>query len=152
MAPKCFFQWDTVCDRAYMISTSQTILVVGVMIGAMTMATLSDYVGRKRVMLWSVIVISILGFCVGWVKHFWLFCLLRFLIGVVQQVSGDTVYPQNQLLSWWELRRHQYHHGVIIMTIPSVTSDDRVGITRVTCWEYILYMYTDYIMGNVAFI
>ena len=120
------FQWDTVCDNAFKVSTSQTILVAGVLVGACSVSFLSDFLGRKRVLLWSVVGINVLGFCVAWVKHYWLFCLLRFFIGVTQQVSHGylrfnyrschpTVITRsaiNKITQIWRSDIHKWNHWI----------------------------------------
>ena len=81
-----YFQWELTCDRSYLVSTSQTILVVGVMVGAMLMSTLGDMFGRKPVFLGSVLAISFVGFVTAWVESYVAFAVLRFFTGIFQQV------------------------------------------------------------------
>jgi len=78
-------QWDAVCDNAHLTSTSQTVLIVGVMIGAILMSSLADKFGRKTVLLASVIGISFFGFVNAWATNYILFCICRFFIGIFQQ-------------------------------------------------------------------
>ena len=90
-----------------MVGTSQTILVAGFMVGAFVISPVMDKVGRKRVALTCVILVSILGFCNGWVKHYWLFCIFRFVLGFIQQVNPH-----------------------LILEISSVILNDRIRSTR----------------------
>jgi len=78
-------EWDAVCKNAHLTSTSQTVLIVGVLIGAILMSSLADKFGRKTVFLSSVLGISLFGFANAWVTNYTLFCICRFFIGVFQQ-------------------------------------------------------------------
>ena len=56
--------------------------LVGVMVGALTVGTISDYVGRRQTMLWTVISFSILTLLCAFAPNPWIFGLLRFLAGL----------------------------------------------------------------------
>ena len=103
-------QWDTVCDDAYKVSTSQTILTGGFLLGAFVVSPVIDRFGRKRVMLFSIIIVSILEFCAAWVKHYWLFCVFKFGIGFVQQVSNVMLLSTISTCSWV----HRKHFDVLV--------------------------------------
>ena len=94
-------QWDTVCDDAYMVSTSQTILTGGFLLGAFLLSPVVDRYGRKRVMICSILIISALEFCAAWVQHYWLFCVFKFCIGFAQQVknsiTSNPLYTTSQI-------------------------------------------------------
>jgi len=78
-------EWDLVCDRSVMVETSQTILVLGVLVGAMVMAILSDMYGRKKVCFASILANGALGFITAWVNNYYLFAVCRFFTGMLQQ-------------------------------------------------------------------
>lgn len=78
-------EWDLVCDRGYWSQTSQTVLVVGVMIGAMGFTALSDYFGRKPVFLFSQWAMVIIGVTTAFITNFYAFAVLRFFTGMLQQ-------------------------------------------------------------------
>ena len=50
-----FFQWDLVCQKDYLKDTSQTVMVAGVMCGAMIFSVFSDLFGRKPVFLFRLV-------------------------------------------------------------------------------------------------
>jgi len=83
-----WFQWDLVCDREYLKDLSQTILTVGVMFGAMGFTTLSDYIGRKPVFLFSQWAMVIVGVITAFVPNYYVFLVLRFCTGALQQVQS----------------------------------------------------------------
>ena len=80
------FQWDLVCKREYLKDLSQTILTVGVMFGAMGFTTLSDYLGRKPVFLFSQWAMVVVGVATAFVPNYYVFLVLRFCTGALQQV------------------------------------------------------------------
>jgi len=81
------FQWDLVCKREYLKDLSQTILTVGVMIGAMAFTTLSDYFGRKFAFLFSQWAMVVVGVITAFVPNYYAFLVLRFCTGALQQVG-----------------------------------------------------------------
>ena len=74
------------CDMGYGSETTQMALVLGVFVGAMGMSPISDKFGRKRAFLLSACAGSFLLFVTAWTNDFYLFIVLRFLVGFFQQV------------------------------------------------------------------
>ena len=79
-------QWDLVCDRAYLKDLTQTILIVGVMFGAMICTTLSDKFGRKPIHLISQWAMVVVGVANAFAPNYYVFAVFRFFVGVFQQV------------------------------------------------------------------
>src|SRR3954453_9731633 len=63
-------------------SVISVIGLVGVMIGALAVGPISDIVGRRRAMLWTVISFSVLTLLCAFAPNPWVFGLLRFLAGL----------------------------------------------------------------------
>ena len=82
-----WFQWDLVCDREYLKDLSQTILVVGVIFGAIVFTSLSDRLGRKPVFLFSQWLLVVVGVINAFVPNYTVFLVLRFCTGALQQVQ-----------------------------------------------------------------
>lgn len=78
-------EWDLVCSRGYLKDTSQTVLVIGVMIGAMFFTAVSDYIGRKPVFLFSQWAMVVIGVITAFIPNFYVFIFLRFITGMLQQ-------------------------------------------------------------------
>ena len=72
-------RWGLTPNTASLVSV---IGLVGVMIGALTVGTISDYIGRRQTMLWTVISFSILTLLCAFAPNPWIFGLLRFLAGL----------------------------------------------------------------------
>ena len=71
--------WSLTPNTASLVSV---IGLVGVMVGALTVGTISDYIGRRQTMLWTVISFSILTLLCAFAPNPWIFGLLRFLAGL----------------------------------------------------------------------
>ena len=65
-------------------------LVFGVLVGAMSMTAVSDKFGRKRTFLFNACAGSLVVFVTAWVNDYYVFIVLRFVLGIFQQVR--TVY------------------------------------------------------------
>jgi AAHS family benzoate transporter-like MFS transporter len=71
--------WGLTPNTASLVSV---VGLVGVMVGALTIGTISDYIGRRQTMLWTVISFSILTLLCAFAPNPWIFGLLRFLAGL----------------------------------------------------------------------
>ena len=89
----CVWQWTLVCDKSHLKDLSQTVLVVGVMVGAMGFSALSDCIGRKPVFLCSQWAMVIVGVASAYVTNFYAFLVLRFITGTLQQVRNAQTPP-----------------------------------------------------------
>jgi MFS family permease len=71
--------WGLTPNTASLVSV---VGLVGVMIGALAVGTISDYIGRRQTMLWTVISFSVLTLFCAFAPNPWIFGLLRFLAGL----------------------------------------------------------------------
>lgn len=62
---------------------------LGSVVGAFIGGWLTDRIGYYRVMFWSLILVGFLFFTLYWIKTFWMFCFMGFLISTV----GDAFRP-----------------------------------------------------------
>ena len=88
----CVVQWDLVCDRAYLKDLTQTIFIVGVMLGAMIFTVLSDKFGRKPVFLFSTWTMVVVGVANAFAPNYYVFIFLRFFSGMLIQVRRPTLF------------------------------------------------------------
>lgn len=63
-------------------STIASVGLIGVMVGAAFVGTITDVIGRRQTMVWTVIVFSILTLACAFAPNPWIFGLLRFLAGL----------------------------------------------------------------------
>jgi benzoate transport len=71
--------WSLTPNTASLVSV---VGLIGVMVGALAVGTISDYIGRRQTMLWTVISFSILTLLCAFAPNPWIFGLLRFLAGL----------------------------------------------------------------------
>lgn len=74
--------WNLVCDRKWMGAIAQTIYMLGVFTGAVTLGGLADKIGRKAVFCWSALLQLILGVGVAFIPEYFSFLVVRFLYGI----------------------------------------------------------------------
>ncbi|KAI0241869.1 Organic cation transporter protein [Lamellibrachia satsuma] len=82
-------QWDLVCDKNVLTEMTQTVLVVGMLIGTMAMTPVADKFGRKLTFLVNACACSLVVFMTAMVNNYYLFTALRFLLGVF--VEGTMI-------------------------------------------------------------
>lgn len=75
--------WDFVCDRRWMGSIIQTVFMLGVFTGAVTLGGLADKVGRKTVFCWSALLQLIVGVAVAFIPEYFSVLAARFILGIV---------------------------------------------------------------------
>ena len=85
-------QWDLVCDRAYLKDLTQTILLVGIMLGALICTILSDKFGRKPILLLCLSALGIVGVANAFASNYYIFIVLRFFTGVLCQVGIPQLF------------------------------------------------------------
>ena len=84
-------QWDLVCEKDGLAQVSQTILVFGVMTGAVLFPILSDRIGRKPVFMFSQMALVAVGLASALVDKIYFFLALRFLTGAFLSVSESVL-------------------------------------------------------------
>ncbi|KAL8609047.1 hypothetical protein ACOMHN_059860 [Nucella lapillus] len=78
-------EWDLVCDQAYLTHLAATVYYCGVMLGGFACGYLSDYFGRRPVILAGLAGGTVLGTALGFVQNFPVFLVLRFIVGFLMQ-------------------------------------------------------------------
>ncbi|XP_037949377.1 organic cation transporter protein [Teleopsis dalmanni] len=74
--------WNFVCDRRFLGSIVQTVFMLGVFTGAVTLGGLADKVGRKSVFCWSALLQLIIGVAVAFIPEYFSFMVARFFLGI----------------------------------------------------------------------
>ena len=82
-----FFQWDLVCEKNYLMETSQTVFSGGVMLGALLFPALADQFGRKPIHLLCQWLLVVVGFITAFSPNFTFFAIFRFLGGALREVG-----------------------------------------------------------------
>jgi len=81
-----------VCDRAYLKDLTQTIFIVGVILGAMICTILSDKFGRKVVFLFSHWAMVIVGVANAFAPNYYVFAVFRFFSGIFFSVCSPAMF------------------------------------------------------------
>lgn len=89
MSSSLLCQWDLVCDKNYLVETSQSVFSFGVMVGAFWFTMLADRIGRKPVMLFCEFGAIALGLAIAFSGNYIMFVALRFFQGALRE-AGDT--------------------------------------------------------------
>ncbi|RVE54029.1 hypothetical protein evm_001432 [Chilo suppressalis] len=107
-------QWNLVCDRAWLKNLTQTIFMLGILVGNMVFGHLSDRYGRRIPFLGAVFLQLISGVTTAYSVNWYMFTALRFLLAVA---TGGTMVTSFVLTM--ELIGAKYRDTVgIIYQIP----------------------------------
>jgi hypothetical protein len=72
-------EWDLVCDRQGLRGFSQTIFMLGILVGNMVIGGLADKYGRRLPLCFAVTTQLIFGVLSSYTTNFWLFSACRFM-------------------------------------------------------------------------
>lgn len=81
-------EWDLVCDRQGLASFSQTIFMLGILVGNMVIGGLADKYGRRLPLCFAVTTQLIFGVASSYATNYWLFSIARF---VTAFATGGTM-------------------------------------------------------------
>ncbi|OWR52572.1 organic cation transporter [Danaus plexippus plexippus] len=82
-------QWDLICKDKWLASLTQTLFQLGTLIGSLLFGMASDRFGRKKPMLFAVLLQVSSGVAAAFAPDYWSFSLLRFIVGM--SVGGTMV-------------------------------------------------------------
>nr|XP_060614569.1 solute carrier family 22 member 6-A-like [Anolis sagrei ordinatus] len=75
-------EWDLVCNLQSLKSLAQSLFMAGVLVGAFIFGDLSDRFGRRLILIWSLLLVAIMGCGAAFAQNFVAYCVFRFLSGV----------------------------------------------------------------------
>lgn len=90
--------WDLVCDSQALRPMAQSIFLAGILVGAAVCGHASDRFGRRRVLTWSYLLVSVSGTMAAFMPSFPLYCLFRFLVATA--VAGVMMNTASLLMEW----------------------------------------------------
>ncbi|KAK2173889.1 hypothetical protein NP493_846g00002 [Ridgeia piscesae] len=129
-------QWDLVCSDNYGSESTQMFLVIGVIVGSLTVMPIADKFGRKRTFLISACAGNLVLFVTAWVNNYYVFIALRLLVGVFLQ---GTMMPAYVLSCELFPARQRTMAGVILMQVWSVSLVVLAGLAYfVRNWRHLL--------------
>ncbi|CAG9793178.1 unnamed protein product [Diatraea saccharalis] len=74
-------QWDLVCERAWMVNFSQTVLMIGVLLGSIFFGFVADRFGRRPAILFASIIQLTLSLSISFSPNYWVFTAIRLFLG-----------------------------------------------------------------------
>jgi MFS family permease len=81
-------EWDLVCQRQSLANLSQTVFMLGILVGNMLFGAFADKMGRRVPLVIAVITQLIFGVASSFTTSFWLFVVFRF---VTAAATGGTM-------------------------------------------------------------
>ena len=81
---------DQLANRALWAGVAISVTLLGWGIGGLVGGVLADYIGRKRMMIFSVFFYAIFTGMTGFATNFWAFCFLRFITGIAMGSEWST--------------------------------------------------------------
>ncbi len=81
---------DQLTNRAMWAGIAISLTLLGWGIGGLVGGVMADYVGRKRMMIFSVLFYAIFTGLTAFATNFWAFCFLRFITGIAMGSEWST--------------------------------------------------------------
>ncbi|XP_019385652.1 PREDICTED: solute carrier family 22 member 13-like isoform X1 [Crocodylus porosus] len=103
-------KFDLVCDRKEQTDISQSIFMLGLLIGAFIFGSLSDSIGRRPTTLVCLLIQGVFGIGTAFVPNFYVYVALRWAIGAA--VSGVAIGTLALATEWVGISYRP--HAVII--------------------------------------
>lgn len=100
-------EWNMVCDRAWMTATSDSLFMVGVLLGSIIFGQMSDNMGRKPVFFASLVLQLIFGVTAGIAPEYITYTISRIIVGattsgvflVAYVIAMEMVGPSHRLFA-----------------------------------------------------
>ncbi|XP_057254271.1 solute carrier family 22 member 13-like isoform X2 [Pezoporus wallicus] len=83
-APSLLTEFDLVCDRKDLNDISQSIYMLGLLLGSIIFGPLSDRIGRQPVFLICMLIRGLFGVGTAFVPHFYVYMAFRCVVGAVE--------------------------------------------------------------------
>ncbi|XP_040286222.1 solute carrier family 22 member 7-like [Bufo bufo] len=107
-------QWDLVCDRKWMNQMAATFFFIGLTIGSLICGFLSDRFGRRKILLFSLLVSAVFGVMSALSTSYIMFSICRLICGV--GLMGMTMISISLALEWTDVS-----HRTFVGTISSLS-------------------------------
>ncbi|XP_066939241.1 organic cation transporter protein-like isoform X2 [Macrobrachium rosenbergii] len=85
-------EFNLACDREHLRAWYQSIYMSGIFLGGLCCAFLADKYGRKRMIVFGLLVYVCLGLLASWLRNFSALLFCRFVMGVMMPFCGNIAY------------------------------------------------------------
>ncbi|XP_029444244.1 solute carrier family 22 member 13-like isoform X1 [Rhinatrema bivittatum] len=106
-------EFDLVCDKKEQEAISQSIFMLGLLIGALIFGPLGDRIGRRPIILLSLLLQLVFGVGAAFAPHFYVYVALRCVVGI--GISGIMINNLVLVTEWVGVA--QRAHATIISHI-----------------------------------
>ncbi|XP_014369438.2 organic cation transporter protein-like [Papilio machaon] len=82
-------EWNLICKDSWLKDFTQTVFQFGVLIGSLIFGAASDRYGRRKTLIFAVVMESLTGIIASFLPDFWSFTIIRMFLGI--SVGGIMV-------------------------------------------------------------
>ncbi|KAM6158147.1 solute carrier family 22 member 6-like [Rhynchocyon petersi] len=131
-------EWDLVCTSKTLPQLSQATYMAGLLIGSVAFGTLSDRLGRRKLLIWTYLQIAVSGSCAAFAPNFPTYCTCRFFSGMA--INGINCNSMTLSMEWLPIHVRP-RLGFIIGFLPSLSQLLLAGLAyAVPQWRYLQLM------------
>uniref|UniRef100_A0A8C4W367 Solute carrier family 22 member 6-B-like n=1 Tax=Gopherus evgoodei TaxID=1825980 RepID=A0A8C4W367_9SAUR len=91
-------EWNLVCGQRTLKDFAQSIYMVGVLLGALVLGGLADRLGRRALLLWSLLQMGVMGTSAAFAPNLAAYCAFRFFSGM--STAGVILNGTSLTLEW----------------------------------------------------
>ncbi|XP_014648422.1 solute carrier family 22 member 6 [Diceros bicornis minor] len=99
-------EWDLVCSHRALRQLGQSLYMVGVLFGAMVFGSLSDRLGRRKVLILNYLQTAVSGTCTAFAPNFSVYCVFRLLSGM--SLAGIALNCMTLNVEWMPIHTRAY--------------------------------------------
>nr|KAG5701319.1 hypothetical protein BaRGS_006093 [Batillaria attramentaria] len=130
-------EWELVCENEALSDVSQTLLLLGMCVGAVLFTSLADKYGRKPFTIGCQVGLMVTAAAQAFVPNFFAFLPLRFFLGAFQQGTGLTAGILSLEVLPTQFRYTQSVAGCFLWSFAMVFMATVAFLMRDLPWRYL---------------